>query len=74
MRKVNVAEAKTHLSELIQAVLDGEDVVIARNGTPMVKLVAADPVRPREVGFFGGPAWIAEDFDAPLEDFAEYGK
>lgn len=75
MRQVNVAEAKTHLSELIQAAEAGEDVVIARNGKPVVKLVLVEPP-PRRVGFARdlGPIWIADDFDAPLDEFAEYTK
>jgi prevent-host-death family protein len=71
--RVNVAEAKARLSELIDAALDGEDVVIARRNKPLVKLVAvragADaPVR----GLFRGRIWMSPDFDEPLAEFAEY--
>jgi prevent-host-death family protein len=48
---VNVHEAKTHLSRLIQAVLDGEEVIIARNGKPCVRLSAVEAPRKRELGF-----------------------
>lgn len=39
MKKANIHEARTHLSKLIQGALDGEEVIIAKNGTPLVKLV-----------------------------------
>lgn len=70
--QVNVAEAKTHLSELIEAALAGDEVVIARNGKPMVKLVVVRAESKRQTGFLPGGVWLADDFDAPLEDFAEY--
>ncbi|HYN53031.1 MAG TPA: type II toxin-antitoxin system prevent-host-death family antitoxin [Thermoleophilaceae bacterium] len=57
MRQVNVHEAKTQLSRLLQAVEDGEEIVIARNGKPVAKLVAHVPERkPREPGW--GKDWI----------------
>lgn len=64
MIQVNVHEAKTRLSELLKAVEEGEEVVIARAGTPVAKLVPSTP--PKRV--FGG--WedivISDDFDDPL--------
>ena len=48
---VNVHEAKTHLSRLIQATLDGEEIIIARNGKPCVRLTAVEKRGPRELGF-----------------------
>jgi len=66
---VNVHEAKTHLSRLLEQVLAGEDVVIMRSGRPLVKLtpVASAP-RPRKLGSAKGKIVIADDFDAPLPD------
>lgn len=46
MRQVNIHEAKTHLSRLIEDVSLGEEIVIAKAGTPVARLVAIEPVRP----------------------------
>ncbi len=71
-RRVNIAEAKAKLPELIDAVLGGREVVIARRNVPLVKLVV---VKAREKPVFGrlrGRIHMAPDFDAPLPDFADY--
>jgi prevent-host-death family protein len=68
MKTVNLHAAKTHLSRLVDEAAAGEDVVIAKAGRPMVRLV---PVRPRKRTGFGdlkGRIRIADDFDAPLPD------
>jgi len=64
---VNIHEAKTHFSKLIEEVERGEEIVIARAGKPVAKLVPveADPP-PRKLGFLKGQIWISEDFDDPL--------
>ena len=73
MKIVNVHEAKTHLSRLIQEVEAGEEVVIARGKEPLVRLVLVESARPqRTLGWGKGVVTIAEDFDAPLEDLADY--
>ena len=74
-RQVNLAEAKATLSELIDAALAGEEIVIARRNTPMVRLVAVSDakVTPR-FGRLAGRIHVADDFDAPLDDFAAYRK
>ena len=67
--EVNIHEAKTHLSRLLQRVAEGEEVTIARAGVPVARLVAVEKnknVRP--MGFARDEIWIAEDFDAPLPD------
>jgi prevent-host-death family protein len=68
--EVNIHEAKTHLSRLLQRVAAGEEVTIARSGTPVARLVAIAPdknkVRP--LGMDKGRVWVADDFDAPLPD------
>ncbi|MEM9041480.1 MAG: type II toxin-antitoxin system prevent-host-death family antitoxin [Actinomycetota bacterium] len=51
MTVVNVAEAKTHLSRLLDAAAAGEEVVLARNGTPVARLVPVEPPPTRELGF-----------------------
>ena len=65
MLLVNVYEAKTQLSRLIERALDGEEVVVAKAGHPLVRIVpfkAAD--EPRRPG--GATVWMSDDFDAPL--------
>jgi len=75
MLQVNVHEAKTNLSKLIQKVVEGEDVVIARGNNPIVKLVLIDKFKPkRRLGTAKGKIKISEDFEEPLEDFKEYMK
>jgi prevent-host-death family protein len=67
MKTVNIHEAKTHLSRLIEDVAAGEEVIIARNGKPVARLL---PViarsRPRRPGQWRGAVHIGADFDAPL--------
>ncbi len=71
MEITNIHEAKSQLSKLIERAMEGEDVVIARAGTPMVRLV---PIRqnetPREGGQWKGKIRIADDFDEWPEDLA----
>jgi prevent-host-death family protein len=63
---VNIHEAKTHLSRLLQRVAAGEEVTIARAGVPVAKLIAASSQNnKRPMGMDRGKIWIAEDFDAP---------
>ncbi|HEY3973514.1 MAG TPA: type II toxin-antitoxin system Phd/YefM family antitoxin [Candidatus Sulfotelmatobacter sp.] len=68
--EVNIHEAKTHLSRLLQKVAAGEEVTIARAGVPVAKLVAVapKPKKIRPLGMDRGKIWIADDFDAPLPD------
>jgi prevent-host-death family protein len=70
--QVNVYEAKTRLSKLLEQVEAGEDVVIARNGKPIAQLIPVQRRRePRVPGAWKGKGWIADDFKAPdpeLED------
>jgi prevent-host-death family protein len=65
--EVNIHQAKTHLSRLLQRVADGEEVTIARAGKPVARLVAVEPPKTaRPLGFARDEIWIADDFDAPL--------
>ena len=72
-RVVNVHQAKTHLSQLLQEVEQGQEVVIARAGVPIARLVAweatARPVL--APGAMRGQIALAEDFDAPLHGLFE---
>jgi prevent-host-death family protein len=65
METVNVHEAKTHLSRILERVERGEEVVIARSGRPVARLV---PIagKIREPGRLKGRITVSEDFDAPL--------
>ncbi|MDQ2944020.1 MAG: type II toxin-antitoxin system Phd/YefM family antitoxin [Candidatus Dormibacteraeota bacterium] len=68
MKTVNLHAAKTHLSRLVDEAAAGAEVVIAKAGKPMVRLV---PLRPRKRTGFGelkGRMTIADDFDAPLPE------
>jgi prevent-host-death family protein len=68
--KVNVHEAKTHLSKLLQRVMNGERIIIAKAGKPVALLspVEAAP-EPRIPGNDQGKVVIGPDFDAPLPEF-----
>lgn len=71
MKTVNVHEAKTQLSRLLQEVEEGEEIVIARNGTPVAKLVPhVEERKPREPGWAKGRMWMAPDFDEYDEQIA----
>lgn len=66
---VNIHEAKTHLSRLVDEVSAGASIVIAKAGKPVAMLVPLDRLRrARKPGFLKGKIRIAEDFDAPLPD------
>ena len=69
MATVNVHEAKTHLSRILDRVAAGEEILIARAGKPIARLVplAVDQKR-RTPGTYQGRIEIADDFDAPLPD------
>jgi len=68
MAEVNVHEAKTHLSRLLVRVADGEEIVIARAGTPVARLVPVAPKPHRVIGQDDGLFEVPDDFDAPLPD------
>lgn len=74
MIQVTIHEAKTHLSRLIQQALEGEEVIIARDKQPLVKLSVLPEARMERR--IGGAAHvfvaIAPDFDAPLAEFKDY--
>lgn len=74
MTTVTIEEAQAHLAELIDKLPTGEEVVITRNAEPVAKLVMAAAVStPRQPGLLKDKIlYMAEDFDAPLEDFKKY--
>jgi prevent-host-death family protein len=71
--QVNMHDAKTQLSELVAAAERGEEVVIARNGTPAARLVAIAPEHaPVRIGVLAGEIELGPDFDEPLPEFDPY--
>ena len=74
MSKFNIAEAKTRFSELVQKAMLGEEVIIARDNKPVLKLVPLDkPKQPRKPGSGKGQIlYVAPDFDATPEGFKDY--
>jgi len=69
MRMVNIHAAKTHLSRLVAEVAAGEEIVIAKAGKPVARLLPFEPRRePRQPGLLQGKIWIADDFDEPLPE------
>ena len=68
-RTYNSHEAKTHLSRLLQQMESGEEIVIARAGVPVARLVpVAGSVKERALGTEAGRLIVADDFDAPMPD------
>jgi len=66
---VNIHEAKTHLSRLVERAAAGEEIIIARSGRPLARLVPYSVPEPRRTfGRMRGKIRIADDFDAPLPD------
>ncbi|HET8796417.1 MAG TPA: type II toxin-antitoxin system prevent-host-death family antitoxin [Thermoanaerobaculia bacterium] len=64
MHTVNIHEAKTHLSRLVDRAAHGEAFVIARAGKPLVKVSAVDaPSEPKRLGFLKGEIEVPDDFD-----------
>jgi prevent-host-death family protein len=69
MEAVNIYEAKTRLSQLVDKAASGEDVVLSRNGKPLVRITQLEgPRRPIKFGVLKGKLRIAPDFDAPLAE------
>ena len=68
-RSYNIHEAKTHLSRLLAQMESGEDIVIARAGVPVARLVpVARSAKERTLGTEVGRLIVADDFDAPMPD------
>jgi prevent-host-death family protein len=68
MQSVNIHEAKTHFSKLVEAAMAGEEIVIAKAGKPSARLVPMGGGQPRAIrfGLMKDEIVIADDFDAPL--------
>ena len=74
MHTVTIHEAKTHLSRLIQESLAGEEVIIAKGKVPLVKIQPLEQAtKKRQLDTAKGMLiYMADDFDAPLDEFSEY--
>ena len=72
MRTVNIHEAKTQLSKLVDAAAKGEPFIIAKAGKPLVKVVPIDaPKPPRRLGFMRGEFIVPDDFDTMYQEEIE---
>ena len=75
MKSINIYEAKTRLSQLVDKAASGEDVILSRNGKPLVRITALAPKRRTiKFGVLKGEVKVSADFDAPLpnEVLAEF--
>lgn len=68
MTEVGIHEAKTHLSRLLRRVAAGEEIVIAKSGKPVARLIPVKAPKLRKLGQDKGLVEIPADFDAPLPD------
>ena len=69
MQIINIHQAKTQLSKLIEKALVGEDIIIAKAGKPVAKLTAYQkPLKPRTLGLWKGKVFVAPDFDEESEE------
>jgi prevent-host-death family protein len=68
-RTVNIHEAKTQFSKLVEAASNGEEIIIARAGKPAARLVPLEPKRKIKFGVLKNEKfWMSEDFNDPLPD------
>jgi antitoxin (DNA-binding transcriptional repressor) of toxin-antitoxin stability system len=71
--QVSLTEAAASLSDLVQAAIDGEEVILLNGDRPAIKLVPIEAVKPRpKFGSARGLVWMSDDFDEPLEEMKEY--
>jgi prevent-host-death family protein len=69
MHIVNIHEAKTQFSKLVESAMNGEETIIAKSGKPVAKLIPISLEKPkRRLGVLKGKIKIADDFDAPLPE------
>ncbi len=70
MTQINIHQAKTHLSKLVEQAAAGEEIIIAKAGRPVARLVSLAKPKPtkRRPGALKGRGWVGDDFDAPLPE------
>ena len=62
---LNISEAESQLSDLVESVINGEEVILAKSGKPVAKIVRFSGITtPRQPGALKGQIWIADDFDS----------
>jgi prevent-host-death family protein len=67
-KSINIHEAKTHLSRLVEQAAAGREVIIAKAGKPLARLVPlANVARPKKLGQLKGKITVPDDFNAPLD-------
>lgn len=72
MKVRNISQAKAELSALVEEVRKGHEVILAKAGTPVVRMIPYKrPAGPRKPGSLAGKIWIAPDFDTLPDDIAE---
>jgi prevent-host-death family protein len=70
MTQLDISQAKSDLSKLLDLAIQGEEIVITQDDKPVAKI---SPIkRPLKRGSAKGKVWMSDDFDQPLEDFQEY--
>jgi prevent-host-death family protein len=73
MHQIEIADAKKQVESLLQAALDGDEVIITQNSEPVLRLVRVNqPKKRRQSGTAKGLIKMSDDFDEPLEDFRDY--
>lgn len=73
MQQITLESVSETLRNLVEAALNGEEVIITKNNQPVIKLTPVSPVKkPRQPGSAKGLVIISDDFDEPLEDFKDY--
>jgi len=74
-KEVSIYEAKTHLSRLLREVESGEEIIIRRGKKAIARIISAQtPDYNTTPDMATGEVWMADDFNAPLEEFSEYTK
>jgi prevent-host-death family protein len=68
---LNLYEAKTQLSALVDQAAAGAEIIIAKNGKPLAKLVPFRDRPSRKPGRLKGKIWMSDDFDAPMPDVVD---
>ena len=68
MKTVNMHEAKTHLSKLVEGAVNGEPFIIAKAGKKLVKVTVVEEDAPKPTGFLSGQIDVPDDFDTMFED------
>lgn len=64
MQIFNIHQTKTNLSKLLEKMQKGEDIIIAKSGKPIAKLVPyEEKLKPRKAGLWKGKIWVSDDFD-----------